>query len=309
MTKRLLTALTVCLLAASGCNIIYKQNIQQGNAIEQEDMEQLRIGMSMNQVAFLLGTPAIRDPFHHDRWDYVSSFSRRGGEPVMRKVTLRFEAGALVEMIGVEDTLPDEEGVAGISEPGDSVEPEEALAEATGSTDEEEAATAIEPDSETTGDTAAQVVESAAVITAIDAPVADETAFSQPEPVEQAVHEAEAEVAAPAAKAAAVAEEAADTAATAVSELEPQDPALTGEAPGAWVVQLGAFDSRENAESLAGILSDAGVDAGIITQRVPDLGDRFLVRHGGLSSQLEAEALLERIKTELGVNGFVIPPS
>ena len=27
----------------------------------------------------LLGTPSIRDPFHHDRWDYVAS--ERDGRP------------------------------------------------------------------------------------------------------------------------------------------------------------------------------------------------------------------------------------
>lgn len=100
MTKRLLTLICACLLCA-GCNLIYKQNIQQGNALEQEDLDQLELGMSKNQVAFLLGTPAIQDPFHQDRWDYVSSFARRGNNPVVRKVTLRFENDALTSMTGV----------------------------------------------------------------------------------------------------------------------------------------------------------------------------------------------------------------
>ena len=101
MIKRLLITLLACLPLLSGCNLIYKQNIQQGNALEQEDLDQLELGMSKNQVAFLLGTPAIQDPFHHDRWDYISTFSRRGGEPVRRLVTLRFESDTLSEMSGV----------------------------------------------------------------------------------------------------------------------------------------------------------------------------------------------------------------
>lgn len=101
MSKRWLIALGACLVLTSGCNIIYKQNVQQGNALEQEDLDQLEIGMTRNQVSFLLGTPAIQDPFHHDRWDYVSTFSRRGGEPVRRLVTLRFEDDRLAEMYGV----------------------------------------------------------------------------------------------------------------------------------------------------------------------------------------------------------------
>jgi outer membrane protein assembly factor BamE len=101
MTMRLLGIACACLWLLAGCNIIYKQNIQQGNALEQEDLDQLEVGMSKNQVAFLLGTPAIQDPFHHDRWDYVSTFSRRGGEPVRRLVTLEFDNGVLSEMSGV----------------------------------------------------------------------------------------------------------------------------------------------------------------------------------------------------------------
>jgi outer membrane protein assembly factor BamE len=104
MSLRWLVTLAACLFLGAGCNIIYKQNIQQGNSLDQEDLDQLEIGMTQNQVSFLLGTPAIRDPFHHDRWDYVSSFSRRGGEPVRRLVTLNFEEGRLFSMTGVDPT-------------------------------------------------------------------------------------------------------------------------------------------------------------------------------------------------------------
>jgi outer membrane protein assembly factor BamE len=101
MTKRLIGILCVCLFLTTGCNLMYKMNIQQGNALEQEDLDQLELGMSKNQVAFLMGTPAIQDPFHHNRWDYVSTFARRGGDPVRRVVTLEFENDALTSMTGV----------------------------------------------------------------------------------------------------------------------------------------------------------------------------------------------------------------
>lgn len=102
MRKFLIAAMTCCLLPLGGCNLIYKQNIQQGNAIEQEKLDQLELGMTQTQVAFLLGTPAISDPFHQDRWDYYSSIAIRGGDPVTRLVTLRFENAVLTEMSGVE---------------------------------------------------------------------------------------------------------------------------------------------------------------------------------------------------------------
>lgn len=103
MMIRLLICLPLLLAAAPGCGLIYKQNIQQGNALEQDELDELYIGMNQRQVLFVLGTPSIRDPFYPDRWDYVQTFSRRGGEPVQRTVTLRFEDGLLTEIVGQED--------------------------------------------------------------------------------------------------------------------------------------------------------------------------------------------------------------
>jgi outer membrane protein assembly factor BamE len=53
----------------SGC--VYRANMSQGNLIKQEDLDQAEVGMTRNQIRFLLGTPMIDDPFHQERWDYV----------------------------------------------------------------------------------------------------------------------------------------------------------------------------------------------------------------------------------------------
>lgn len=70
MHKILAIALVFSVLAANaGC--VYRAAISQGNIIEQEDLEQVAVGMTRSQVRFLLGTPMIDDPFHRERWDYV----------------------------------------------------------------------------------------------------------------------------------------------------------------------------------------------------------------------------------------------
>ena len=104
MTRYLFIALIAVLTLNTGCKLIYKQNVQQGNALEQEDLDEVQLGMSKKQVAYLLGTPAVADPFHRDRWDYISMLSRRGGEPVRRLVTLRFENDALIATDGIGDS-------------------------------------------------------------------------------------------------------------------------------------------------------------------------------------------------------------
>ena len=109
--KRFVTIL--CLLAAvllSGCNLIYKQTIQQGNALEADDLQQLKVGMSKRQVSLILGTPAIHDPFHLNRWDYVYTFRPRGREGIQRIITLSFDDGQLVAIEGdIDDILLQED--------------------------------------------------------------------------------------------------------------------------------------------------------------------------------------------------------
>jgi len=65
----LICALILSMTLSSGC--VYRAAISQGNLIKQEDLEQVEVGMTRNQVRFLLGTPMIDDPFHAERWDYV----------------------------------------------------------------------------------------------------------------------------------------------------------------------------------------------------------------------------------------------
>ena len=103
----LISCLCAALLAGPGCGLIYKQNIQQGNALEQEDLDELYIGMNKRQVLFVLGSPSIQDPFQQQRWDYVQTFSRRGNDPVQRTVTLKFENELLTEIIGANQSGDD----------------------------------------------------------------------------------------------------------------------------------------------------------------------------------------------------------
>jgi len=104
MTRFLSVVLLAALMINTGCQIIYKQNVQQGNAHEQDDLDQVTLGMSKKQVAYLLGTPAVHDPFHQDRWDYISLLSRRGNDPVRRLVTLTFADDLLVATDGIGDS-------------------------------------------------------------------------------------------------------------------------------------------------------------------------------------------------------------
>ena len=62
-------------------------------------VDQLKPGMSKQQVMALLGTPSVADPFHHDRWDYVATRAHRPhGNTEVKNLTLWFEGDALAQV-------------------------------------------------------------------------------------------------------------------------------------------------------------------------------------------------------------------
>lgn len=215
MTRNLLIALMATLILSTGCKLIYKQNVQQGNAHEQEDLDQLELGMTKKQVAYLLGTPAIHDPFHHDRWDYISMLSRRGGDPVRRLVTLKFENDVLTETIGVGDS--------------------------------------------TGGDIKALAETRSAVTDIDDLEVARQT------------------------------------------QLVSEDGVIN------WTLQIGAFNTREQAAQLADKASAKGYFVEVVDQIVPGLGERYQVRTGLYETYNEAIDELRKIEKDLNVVGITVP--
>ena len=215
MTRNLLIALMTTLILSTGCKVIYKQNVQQGNAHEQEDLDQLELGMTKKQVAYLLGTPAIHDPFHQDRWDYISMLSRRGGEPVRRLVTLTFENGVLSATEGVGDS--------------------------------------------TGGDIKALAETRSAVAEIADVETAKQTTL------------------------------------------------VTDDGVINWTLQLGAFNTREQALEFANRVRGKGYPAELVEQVVPGLGTRHQVRAGLYDTYNEAIEALRRIEKDLDVVGVTVP--
>lgn len=78
----------------------YRPDVQQGNFISQEMMQQLKIGMTPAQVRFVLGTPLVNDVFHESRWDYPFRLQKGNGEVITSRVTIYFEDGRLARIDG-----------------------------------------------------------------------------------------------------------------------------------------------------------------------------------------------------------------
>ena len=99
MNFRLIILLSVVTLLLFGCLRTYRIDIQQGNIVTQEQIEQLKPGMKMTEVRYLLGAPLVEDPFHTERWDYFYSF--RSGETrrvEQKRLTVFFDNGQLTKI-------------------------------------------------------------------------------------------------------------------------------------------------------------------------------------------------------------------
>ncbi|HEX5638911.1 MAG TPA: outer membrane protein assembly factor BamE [Burkholderiaceae bacterium] len=84
----------------------YRPDVHQGNIITQEMVDQLRQGMTREQVRFMLGTPLLTSDFHKDRWDYPYYLNPLRGPVQNRRLTIFFENNKLVRF--VSDEMPPE---------------------------------------------------------------------------------------------------------------------------------------------------------------------------------------------------------
>jgi outer membrane protein assembly factor BamE len=108
VTRLASLCLGLSILAITGCGSlgfpgVYRINVEQGNIITRDMVDQLRPGMTRRQVRFVLGTPLLEDPFHPDRWEYIYML-RNGDRTILEKrLTVFFEGDTLTRF---ESTLP-----------------------------------------------------------------------------------------------------------------------------------------------------------------------------------------------------------
>ena len=92
----------VIALGLSAC--VYRMDVQQGNLLDVEQVQQVEVGMTRSQVRFLLGTPMVIDSFEADRWDYVYTLRRGHERHVTRRHLLVWFDGDKVTR--VEEPIP-----------------------------------------------------------------------------------------------------------------------------------------------------------------------------------------------------------
>lgn len=99
-------------LSLSACSVfdwlIYKPDISQGNYMEKQQVEKLRMEMTKEQVQYILGRPVIHDSFSDDTWYYVYQFkSGRDASIIHKELIIRFSGDKLIQAEGDYDLSPD----------------------------------------------------------------------------------------------------------------------------------------------------------------------------------------------------------
>ncbi len=124
MQKIMLTLFVTSLLAGCSTLGVYKVDIPQGTPLTQAQASKIQVGMSHQQVRFLLGSPTITDPMNPLRWDYIYSYipgtyAHKAKIPAVHGQHLKiyFDQTGTVQKIEGLETIPESQpGLPGSKE-------------------------------------------------------------------------------------------------------------------------------------------------------------------------------------------------
>ena len=126
MVRQIIVMLTLLL---SSC--VYTLNIQQGNILDQKDINKLRAGLTKNQVIFVLGNPVVDDSFSDDNWIYLYTFSNRMSDiATTKRLDLSFSEDKLISASGdfeIPESLGEPSAVAHESDQNDTPQTDKAI--------------------------------------------------------------------------------------------------------------------------------------------------------------------------------------
>ena len=91
-------AALLAVLALAGCTSTdksrsgllepYRFDLPQGNYVTQDLLDQIKVGMTREQVRFALGSPLLVNGFRPDRWNYVFRYQHANGSADLRRVVM-----------------------------------------------------------------------------------------------------------------------------------------------------------------------------------------------------------------------------
>tara|TARA_Y100001935_G_C17249278_1_gene480096 strand:- start:969 stop:1280 length:312 start_codon:yes stop_codon:yes gene_type:complete len=100
MRKLLILIISLILLSCSNASI-YRVSITQGTVFKQEDIDRLEIGMTKDQVIYVIGQPSFENFFEINVWNYFYQIKTGETIELERRLKLYFDDKNLLSEISV----------------------------------------------------------------------------------------------------------------------------------------------------------------------------------------------------------------
>lgn len=85
----------------TGCSSwVYRIDIPQGNFVEQQRVDKLRIEMSREQVQYILGSPVAHNLFNNDKWHYLYTLAKNKSKDQRAELIVYFKDDKVVDIKG-----------------------------------------------------------------------------------------------------------------------------------------------------------------------------------------------------------------
>jgi len=82
---------------------IYKKDINQGSVLRVKKYDEIKLGMTQDEVVKLIGTPSVNDVFHKKQWEYIHHSILKNNEVLSFRITLLFDEGKLIDISKTND--------------------------------------------------------------------------------------------------------------------------------------------------------------------------------------------------------------
>ena len=98
MKKILIIIISLLIYSCSNTNL-YRVTITQGTVFAQEDVDKLEIGMTKDQVSFVMGQPSFENFFEKNVWNYIYKITTGDNVDMEKNVKLIFDEKNLLSEV------------------------------------------------------------------------------------------------------------------------------------------------------------------------------------------------------------------
>ena len=98
--RKWIAALLTGVMMATMTGCVYRIDIPQGNYVEQKQVDQLRVGMTREQVVYVMGSPMTTDQNDPDVWYYINYLKPGWGKEERKDLRIMFKNGRLAAISG-----------------------------------------------------------------------------------------------------------------------------------------------------------------------------------------------------------------